>query len=184
MKKRNQFIALTKPRITEEEISAVVQVMRSGWWTTGPETMAFEQEMVQYLGGDLHAVALNSCTSRTFLALKALDIGPGDEVIVPTMTYVATAHVVEWCGATPVLCDIDENTRNIDITDCTKKITSNTKVIIPVHVAGLPVHLEELSELAEQHGIKIIEDAAHAVGASYKGRRIGNHSLASVFSFM
>lgn len=183
MKKRNQFIALTKPRITEEEISAVVQVMRSGWWTTGPETMAFEQEMVQYLGGDLHAVALNSCTSGLFLALKALDIGPGDEVIVPTMTYVATAHVVEWCGATPVLCDIDENTRNIDITDCRKKITLNTKVIIPVHVAGLPVHLEELSELAEQHGIKIIEDAAHAVGASYKGRRIGNHSLASVFSF-
>ena len=99
------------------------------------------------------------------------------------MTYVATAHVVEWCGATPVLCDIDQNTRNIDILDCAKKITAKTKVIIPVHIAGLPVHLDELGKLAEQHGIKIIEDAAHAVGASYRGRRIGNHSLASVFSF-
>ena len=129
----------------------------------------------------LHTVT--SATTGLEVALRALRIGPGDEVIVPTLTYVATAHVVEWCGATPVFCDIDENTRNIDILDCAKKITAKTKVIIPVHIAGLPVHLDELGKLAEQHGIKIIEDAAHAVGASYRGRRIGNHSLASVFSF-
>tara|TARA_Y100000589_G_C27179773_1_gene640262 strand:+ start:1368 stop:2525 length:1158 start_codon:yes stop_codon:yes gene_type:complete len=183
LKKRNEFIAITKPRITDEEISAVVKVMRSGWWTTGPETLAFEQEMVEYLGGGLHALGLNSCTSGLFLALKALDVGPGDEVIVPTMTYVATAHVVEWCGATPVLCDIDQHTRNIDINDCARKITTKTKVIIPVHVAGLPVDIDELAKLANQHDIKIIEDAAHAVGSSYKGLKIGHHSLASVFSF-
>ena len=183
LKKRAEFIALTKPRITEEEISAVVNVMRSGWWTTGPETMAFEQEMVEYLGGGLYAVGLDSCTSGLFLALKALNIGPGDEVIVPTMTYVATAHVVEWCGAKPILCDVDQYTRNIDIEDCARKITANTKVIIPVHIAGLPVDLDELAKLADKHEIKIIEDAAHAVGSSYKGLRIGHHSLASVFSF-
>lgn len=183
MKKRAEFIALTKPRITDDEISAVVKVMKSGWWTTGPETLAFEKEMVEYLGGGLNAVGLNSCTSGLFLALKALDVGNGDEVIVPTMTYVATAHVVEWCGAKPILCDIDPITRNLDLDDCEKKITSRTKVIIPVHIAGLPVDLENLSILARKHDIKIIEDAAHAVGSSYRGRKIGNHSLASVFSF-
>ncbi|MEE2924070.1 MAG: DegT/DnrJ/EryC1/StrS family aminotransferase [bacterium] len=183
MKKRSEFIALTKPRITDDEISAVVKVMKSGWWTTGPETSAFEKEMVEYLGGGLNAVGLNSCTSGLFLALKALDVGYGDEVIVPTMTYVATAHVVEWCGATPILCDIDPLTRNLDLDDCAKKITPRTKVIIPVHIAGLPVDLKNLNILASKHNITIIEDAAHAVGSSYQGQKIGHHSLASIFSF-
>ncbi len=183
LKKRSDFLALTRPRITDEEISAVVEVMKSGWWTTGPETAAFERDMVDYLGGGLHAVALNSCTSGLFLALKALNVSAGDEVIVPTLTYVATAHVVEWCGAQPILCDIDPITRNLDLNDCARKITPRTKVILPVHIAGLPVDLENLRTLAQKHDIKIVEDAAHAVGSSYNGRKIGHHSLASVFSF-
>lgn len=183
MKKNLEFIALTKPRITETEIQAVVDVLRSGWWTTGPETEAFENEMVDYLGGNLHAVALNSCTSGLFLALKALGIGHGDEVIVPTLTYVATAHVVEWCGAKPILCDIDPDTRNISLKDCESLISERTKAIIPVHIAGLPVNIEAITELAQRYNLFVVEDAAHAVGASYKGKKIGNHSLASVFSF-
>lgn len=183
MKKNPEFIALTRPRITEAEIESVVNVLRSGWWTTGSETEAFEREIVDYLGGGLHAVALNSCTSGLFLALKALGIGVGDEVIVPTLTYVATAHVVEWCGATAVLCDIDPRTRNIDLQDCASRITQRTKAIIPVHMAGLPVDLRGISELAKEYDLDIIEDAAHAIGSSYQGRKIGQHSLATVFSF-
>ena len=143
----------------------------------------FEEEMVDYLGGGLTAVALNSCTAGLYLALKALGIGPGDEVIVPTLTFAATSHVVEWCEAKPVLCDIDPRTLNISTKSILDKISSRTKAVIPVHIAGYPCELEEILEIARNYSLKVIEDAAHAVGSSYRQKKIGQHGDAVVFSF-
>ena len=181
----NDFLPLAKPDITEEEDDAVVDVVRSGWWTTGPKVVEFENALSDYLGKNekIHVVGLNSCTSALFLSLVALGIKHGDEVIVPTWTFAATAQVVEWVGAKVILCDVEPDTLNIDIEKAERLITDRTKVIIPVHFAGYPCNMAELSKLARKYKLKVIEDAAHAIGAEYREIKIGNFSDITCFSF-
>jgi perosamine synthetase len=183
MKQLRNYIPLAMPHVTEDEVSAVGEVVRSGWWTTGPKVTEFEDAVRNYLGGDLHAVALNSCTAGLYLALKALGIGAGDEVIVPTWTFAATSLAVEWAGAVPVLCDICPETLSIDPGRVREHIGPRTRAIIPVHIAGYPCDMEKMQEIAERHGLYLIEDAAHAFGTMYNGKKIGSFGFAGVFSF-
>ncbi len=176
------FISFSPPDISEEEIQAVVNTLRSNWITTGPVTKAFEEEFAAYHGlpGSL---ALNSCTGALHVALAALDIGPGDEVITTPMTFCATANVIEHLGATTVLADIDADTLNISVESVRAAITPRTKAIIPVHFGGHPVDLDGILALAKEHGLKVIDDAAHALSSKYKGRAIGTISDFTAFSF-
>ncbi len=181
----NNFIPLAKPDITDEEISEVVEVIKSGWLTTGPKVTEFEEKLSAYLQNEepLYTIGLNSCTSALYLALLALGIKEGDEVIVPTWTFAATAQVVDWIGAKVVLCDIDEDSLNIDVEKAEKLITDKTKAIIPVHMAGYPCDMQALSKLAKKYDLKVIEDAAHAIGTKYNEQKIGNFSDITCFSF-
>ena len=186
MTTQNEFIPLAKPFITEDEVTAVSDTIHSGWWTTGPKVTEFEEKFAGYLaeqGKPLHCIGLNSCTSGMFLALKAIEIKKGDEIIVPTWTFAATAQVVEWCGARPIFCDIEKESLNIDLTEAEKLITSKTKAIMPVHMAGYPCDMERLAALASNYSLKVIEDAAHAIGTRYNGTKIGNFSDLTCFSF-
>lgn len=178
-----EFIPLAKPHLSEEEKSAMLRVMESGWWTTGPEVQKFEKEMEDYLGAGVHALALNSCTSALFLALKAQGIGPGDKVLVPTWTFAATAMVVEWCGAEPVLVDVQAENLNVSLEHFEKAWDPSVKAVIPVHIAGIPVDLNPILSWCEEKGVFCLEDAAHAIGSRYQGRLIGSHSHAVAFSF-
>lgn len=182
---RNDFLPLSRPDVTVDEIAAAVDVLRSGWWTTGPKVNEFEGKIADYLRYDepLFAVGLNSCTAGLHLSLLAMGIGEGDEVIVPTWTFAATSQVVEWVGARLVLCDVEEDNLNIDLKKAEKLITHRTKAIIPVHIAGYPCNMDALKELSDKYGLAIIEDAAHAIGTKYKGKKIGNFSDLTVFSF-
>lgn len=182
---RKDFLPVSRPHVTKDEVSAVSDVLMSGWWTTGPKAAEFEKEMAAYIRHDsgLFTVALSSCTAGLHLALLALDIGQGDEVIVPTMTFAATAQVVDWVGAKLVLCDIDEETLNIDAVKAEKLITKKTKAIIPVHIGGYPCDMAAINDLAKKYNLKIIEDAAHAIGTEYGGKKIGRFSDITVFSF-
>jgi dTDP-4-amino-4,6-dideoxygalactose transaminase len=182
---RSEFLPLARPHIGDEELSAVADIIRSGWWTTGPKVQEFEQKFAEFLKEDeaLLVTALNSCSSGMFLTLKALGIGPGDEVIVPTWTFAATAQVVEWTGATPVLCDIEGLSLGINVDEAEKRISSRTKAIIAVHIGGYPCNLDGISALAEKFNLSVIEDAAHAIGTKYKQTKIGNFSDATCFSF-
>jgi perosamine synthetase len=173
-------IQLFKPYMDEEEIEAVAQVIRSGWLGLGPKTAEFERQLAQYIGVPYMA-ALNSATAALDLALRLLNVQPGDEVIVPTMTFVSTAHVVIYNRATPVFADVDETTLNIDLEDVARKITPRTRAIIPVHYGGRPVDMDRLREIAGR--IPIIEDAAHACGAEYKGQKCGSIGDLGCFSF-
>lgn len=179
------FIPLARPDIGEEEISLVVETIKSGWLTTGPKVTEFESVLSEYIKYDdeIYSVGLNSCTSALFLALIALDIKAGDEVIVPTWTFAATAQVIDWIGAKVVLCDIEEDSLNIDVQKAEKLITNKTKAIIPVHIAGFPCDMNSIAELAKKYNLKVIEDAAHAIGTSYKDKKIGNFSDITCFSF-
>jgi len=185
LKIREDFLPLAKPHIGAEEIEIVNEVVKSGWWTTGPKVAEFEKALAEYLKeeDELYVIGLNSCTSALHLALLALGIGKDDEVIVPTWTFAATAQVVEWIGAKPILCDVDKKSLNIDIDSCEKLITSKTKAIMPVHIAGYPCDIEKIAEFAKKYDLKIIEDAAHAVGTKYKGKKIGNFGDVTCFSF-
>ncbi len=182
------FIRFHRPSIGEEEINEVVETLRSGWLTTGPRVARFEQEFCERTGA-AHAIAVNSATAGLHLALAALEIGPGDEVITTPMTFCATVQAILHVGATPVLADIGPD-GNIDPEQIAKRITARTKAVIPVHLAGLPCKMEAIWALARQHGIHVIEDAAHAAGAFYDDRPIGagpdgstGASDAVVFSF-
>jgi dTDP-4-amino-4,6-dideoxygalactose transaminase len=179
------FIPLAKPDIDEEEIDLVVETIKSGWLTTGPKVTEFESVLSEYLKHDeeIYSVGLNSCTSALFLALVALNIKEGDEVIVPTWTFAATAQVVDWIGAKVILCDIEYDTLNIDVKKAEKLITEKTKAIIPVHIAGYPCDIEAIMQLAKKYNLKVIEDAAHAIGTSYKDKKIGNFADVTCFSF-
>lgn len=179
------FIPLARPDISEEEINLVVETIKSGWLTTGPKVTEFETALSEYLKDDaeIYSVGLNSCTSALFLALVALDIKPDDEVIVPTWTFAATAQVVDWIGAKVVLCDIEEKSLNIDVKKAEQLITNKTKAIIPVHIAGYPCDMEAIANLAQKYNLKVVEDAAHAIGTSYKDKKIGNFSDVTCFSF-
>ena len=182
MEKRPDFLPLAKATIDPEELKAVEEVLRSGWLTTGAKVQEFEQNMQQYLGVK-KAIGLTSCTAGLHIALAALGIGPGDEVIVPAYTFVATSHVVEWLGAKPILVDVEKDTFNIDPISIERAITPKTKAIIPVHYAGHACDLGAIMQIARKHNLSVIEDAAHAIGTEYGGKKIGNHGDAAVFSF-
>lgn len=178
---RKELLGFSPPDITEAEIDEVADTLRSGWLTTGPKTQRFEQEFAAYVGARC-CLGLGSATAGLFLGLKALDIGPGDEVITTPYTFAATVNVIIHVGAQPVLADVREDDFNIDPKQVERAVTSKTRAIIPVHFAGHPCQMDELKEIAEKHGLDIIEDAAHAIGAEYKGRRIGALSRLTVFS--
>jgi perosamine synthetase len=170
------------PSIGEEEIAEVVDTLRSGWLTTGPKTKRFEREFSEFVGAR-HAVALNSCTAGLHLALEAVGVRAGDEVIIPTYTFTAAGEVVTYLGATPVLADVRRDTFNIDVSTIESHITSRTKAIIPVHLAGQPCDMDPILQLAKRYGLYVIEDAAHSFPATYKGRAIGTVGDVTSFSF-
>ena len=178
---RASFLPYCLPEIGPEEIEEVVDSLRSGWITTGPKVKKFEDQFAEYCGVK-HAIAVNSCTAALHIALTAIGVGPGDEVIVPTLTFCSTANVVAHLGARPVIVDIDEHYQ-ISVDAIERAITPRTKAIIPVHYAGQAADLDEIAALASEHNIPILEDAAHASGTEYKGRKIGNHGNTVAFSF-
>lgn len=175
------FLPFSRPSIGDEEVAAVEQVLRSGWITTGPKNQELEQQFAAYVGCK-HAVALSSATGGMHIALLALGIGPGDEVITPSQTWVSTANMICLLGATPVFVDVDRDTLMTDAVAIEAAITPRTKAIIPVHYAGAAFDLDPLYALADKHGIAVIEDAAHSAGTRYRGRAIGAQGTA-IFSF-
>ena len=178
------FLPFARPDIGEAEIAAVARAMRSGWVTTGPETKAFEQEFAAYLGGGVQAIAVNSATAGLHLALEAIGIGPGDEVIAPTLTFTATVEVVRYLGADAVLVDVDPVTLNIDPARIEAAITPRTRAIVPVHYGGLACDMGAIFDIAQRHGLHVVEDAAHALPATFQGALVGQlASAATVFSF-
>jgi dTDP-4-amino-4,6-dideoxygalactose transaminase len=179
------FLPFALPDIGEEEIAEVVDTLRSGWITTGPKAKRFEEAFTQYLGdASVQSIAVNSATAGLHLALEALGIGPGDEVITTTHTFTATAEVVRYLGADVKLVDIDPATMCIDVTAVEAAITPRTKAVMPVHYAGLAADMPALLALATKHGLKVVEDAAHALPTTSAGRLIGTlESDATVFSF-
>ena len=182
------FLPFARPDIGEAEIDAVARAMRSGWVTTGPETRAFEHEFAAYLGrtgqAPLHAIAVNSATAGLHLALEAIGIGPGDEVIAPTLTFTATVEVARYLGADAVLVDVDPVTLNIDPRAIEAAITPATRAILPVHYGGLACDMAPIFDIARRRGLQVVEDAAHALPATCQGALVGQlPSAAAVFSF-
>jgi perosamine synthetase len=178
----NSFIPFHRPSLGPEELEAVTRVLGSKWLTTGPETHRFEREFADYIGCK-HALAVNSATAALQLALDAIGLCPGDEVLVPTYTFTATGEVVTYFGGRPVLCDSMSGRFNIDPRDMERRITDRTRAIIPVHIAGEPCDMDAIHRIAADHKLHVIEDAAHALPASYRGRRIGTISELTAFSF-
>jgi len=170
------------PALDEAEFNEVLDTLRSGWIGTGPKTAAFEASFAEYVGAR-HAVAVNSCTAALHLGLIASAIGAEDEVITSPLTFAATANVIIHQGATPVFADIDPDTLNIDPSAVVKAISRRTRAVMPVHFGGLACELEELQAIAEDHGLAIVEDAAHAVGTRYRGKMIGGLGNLTCFSF-
>lgn len=177
-----EFLPFARPCLSEETYSDVDTVLRSGWLTTGPRVAQFEKDLSVYFGGR-PVRCVSSATAGLQLALLAIDLQPGDEVITTPLTFVATLNTIVQAGGRPVLVDIDTNTRNIDVKLLERALTSKTRAIMPVHFAGLPVDLDEIYDLAKKHGLRVIEDCAHAIGAEYKGKRIGAFGDIQVMSF-
>ncbi|HXV85141.1 MAG TPA: aminotransferase class I/II-fold pyridoxal phosphate-dependent enzyme, partial [Gemmatimonadales bacterium] len=180
--RRATFLPFAPPFLGEEEINEVLDTLRSPWITTGPKTHRFEQEFASFVGAP-GALAVNSCTAALHTALTALGVGPGDEVITSTMTFVATVNVIEHVGARPVLVDVAPDTLNLNPHAVAAAITSRTRAIIPVHYAGHPADLHAIRVLARAHGLVILEDAAHALPAAVGGQRIGAAGSLAAFSF-
>jgi len=180
--RRSSFLPFSPPAISEAEIEAVVDTLRSDWITTGPKTKHFEREFAAHLGTS-SALALNSCTAGLHLALVTLGIGPGDEVLTTPMTFCSSVNVIEHVGAKPVLVDVEPDTLALDPKRVAEATTPQTRAILPVHYAGHPVDLQSIVDLARQRGLAVVEDAAHALPASYKGRRIGTIGDLTAFSF-
>ncbi len=171
----------SKPSISEDDIAAVVDVLRSGWITTGPNNAEFEKEICSYTGAN-DAVAIASATAGMHMVLKAYDIGAGDEVITPSLTWVSTVNLITLSGAKPVFADVDRDTLMVTPESIEQCITDKTRMIIPVHYAGAAVDLDGIRKIAGKHNLILIEDAAHAIGTEYKGRKIGQEGTA-IFSF-
>jgi len=185
MKARAPYLPFALPETGPEELAAVSDAIRSGWVTTGPKAKEFEQRFGEFLGDSaLQCLAVNSATAGLHLALEALGIGPGDEVIAPTLTFTATVEVVRYLGGDPVLVDVDPISLNIDVERIRAAITPRTKVIMPVHYAGLSCDMGSILALAREYGLRVVEDAAHALPTSFGGRMVGTlESDATVFSF-
>ena len=179
---RTEFLPFARPALGEDEIAELVDTLRSGWITTGPKVERFTEEFAQYVGGRF-AVPVSSATAGLHVALLALGVGPGDEVITTPLTFVATLNTIVHCGAVPVLVDIDTDTLNIRVEEIEKKIGPRTKAIVPVHYVGQPADLDPILALARARGVAVLEDAAHAVGSEYRGKKIGSFPTTSVFSF-
>lgn len=189
MKKNNAFLPFSLPLIEEEEIAEVVDALKSNWITTGPKTKRFEKQFAEYIGCK-HAIAVNSCTAALHLALEAIGIKEGDEIITTPMTFAATAEVIRYFKAKPVFVDIDPVTMNIDpckieelLSSYNNRQVSLPKAIIPVHFAGHPCDMDSIADIATRYDLKVIEDAAHALPAHNKGRTIGTISDITCFSF-
>jgi perosamine synthetase len=175
-------IPITKPFFGEEERRAILEPLESGWVVQGPKVAEFEKCFAEFSGAKF-AIATSSCTAALHLSLSALGIGPGDEVLLPSFTFVATANAVEYTGARPVFCDIDLATFNIDVAEIERRITQRTKAILPVHLFGLSAPMVAIQEIAEQRGLRIIEDAACGFGTFYRGKHVGNFGTTGCFSF-
>ncbi|HVU89696.1 MAG TPA: DegT/DnrJ/EryC1/StrS family aminotransferase [Pirellulales bacterium] len=176
------MIPITLPLFGPEEEQAAAAAIRSGWVTQGPQVAAFERAVADYCGA-AHAVAVSNCTTALHLALLLHGIGPGDEVICPSMSFIATANSIRYTGATPIFAEVDPRTYNLDVEAARAAITTRTKAILLVHQIGLPADLDDFYALAEKRGLKIIEDAACAIGSKYRGRPIGSHAETACFSF-
>ncbi len=170
------------PWIGQEEIDEVVATLKSGWIGQGPRVAEFEERFREAVGAE-HAVAVSSCTAALHLSLLAAGIGPGDEVLVPVLTFTATAAAVEYTGATPLFFDVEPTTLNVDLGDCERRITERTRAIVITHFGGLPCPMEAVQDFAQAHGLVVVEDAAHALGASYDGAPVGSFATFSCFSF-
>lgn len=176
------FLPFVRPSISADTIAGVGEVLRSGWITSGPQVAAFETSLGEYLGGR-QVLAFSHATGALEESLRALDIGPGAEVIVPAMTFAATLNVILRVGAIPVLVDVDFETRNLTAAAVEDALTERTRAVMPVHFAGLAVDLDPVYALAARHSLRVVEDAAHAIGARYRGRRIGSFGDVVCFSF-
>ncbi len=177
----SEFLPFSRPSMDESEFAALKDVLQSGWITTGPKNQALEEAFCT-LTGNRFAIAVSSATGGMHVTLAALDIGPGDEVITPSMTWVSTLNMIVQCGATPVMIDVDRDTLMVTPEAIAAAITPRTRAIIPVHYAGAPADIDAIRALGERHGIPVIEDAAHAAGTYYKGKHIGHRGTA-IFSF-
>jgi dTDP-4-amino-4,6-dideoxygalactose transaminase len=175
-------IPFHKASLGNEEIQAVSDVIRSGWITMGPKTIEFEEDFKKFIDAK-YALAVNSATSALHLALKSVGLKEGDEVIIPTNTFVATAEVVTYFNAIPILCDIERESHNIDVSKIENLITSKTKVIIPVHFSGIPCDMDEIMEISKKYSLFVVEDAAHALPSHYKGKIVGGIGHITCFSF-
>lgn len=177
------LLPFTRPHIDEETIAGVCEVLRSGWITSGPQVREFERALADYVGGGRTVRVFTSATAALEIALLAAGVGPGDEVLVPAMTFAASANVVVRVGATPVFVDVDLRTRNASVAQFERALTPRTRALMPVHFAGLAVDLDPLYALARARGLRVIEDAAHAIGTEYRGRKIGSFGDLVCFSF-
>ena len=176
-------IPVARPFIGREEEAAVLEVLRSGWVSQGPRVAEFERQFAQYVGA-AHAIAVSSCTTGLHLALVAAGVKAGDEVLCPSLSFIATANSIQYAGAMPVFVDVDPATYNMDPARIESAITPRTKAILIVHQIGLPAAIAEISEIASRYGLAVIEDAACAIGSEYQGQRIGQpHTLMACFSF-
>lgn len=180
--KQEDYLPFSRPSISEEAINEVVACIRSGWITTGPRVKQFEEDLKAYCGAP-QVLCLTSATAGLHLVLTAMKLRPGDEVITTPMTFAATLNTIVLSGGRPVCVDVEPGTYNIDVTKVATAVTKKTRAIMPVHFAGLPVDLDPLYDIANKHGLRVIEDAAHAIGTEYKGRRIGSFGDIQVFSF-
>ena len=179
---RNEFLVFGRPLIEEAEIAEVVDSLRSGWIGTGPKVHRFEQMLEEYIGVS-NVRCVSSCTAALSLAMKIVNIGPGDEVLVPVMTFVATANAVEHTGARPVFVDCDPGTGLIDLGAAEAAVTERTRAIVPVHLWGRPVDIDALNGFRDRFGLQVVEDAAHAIGARWHGRPIGSTGNLTAYSF-
>ena len=182
LKPRQNFLPIATAVFGKEEEDEVLDTLRSGWITLGPKTKKLEEDLVNYTGAK-YAIALNSCSAALHLAMLAIGIKDGDEVITTPFTFAATAHAITHCGGKPVFVDIDPKTFNIDPTKIEAAITDKTKAILPVHYGGQPVDLDAIKAICEKHNLYLVEDAAHAIGTEYKGTKIGTYGDLTCFSF-